>query len=230
MIDSGYDEFVYDDTGVKEIDGYVFRNAGGEHYGNITLKGALVNSVNTYYVHMAEKLGAYELQKAFENFCIGETIELDFTTVKSAHNLTSSSRAEVAAAAFGQGKLDITPLNIAMVAQAIANDGKMLKPYLVESVKNGRKTVLKGKREELRQSTSAETARKIKGYMSIAAQKYGFEKGIYAKTGTAEIPGGLNRAVLMTFNSKYTVVVVSDNTSKAGKSLVPAVELIYNVL
>ena len=46
----------------------------------------------------------------------------------------SMDRVQVASMAFGQEQLLVTPLQMALVAESIANDGKMMKPYSVDSV------------------------------------------------------------------------------------------------
>ena len=67
--------------------------------------------------------------------------------------------------------------------------------------------------------------------MKKAADSYGVDKklGIHAKTGTAQVDGAY-RASFVSFNDKYTVCLVSNNTSKSGKSLAASAVRIYKEL
>lgn len=55
---------------------------------------------------------------------IGETIELDFTTIESKFLESAPSDFLIASNAYGQGELVVSPLNLAMTAGAIMNNGK----------------------------------------------------------------------------------------------------------
>lgn len=233
IIDHDMQNITYTDSGSETIDGYTFHNAGKAQYGNVQLEEALIHSINTYYAHMANQLGAFVQAENDERFMIGSQLDTDFDSIYSGHNLYESTIAEVAASGFGQGKLEVTPINVALIGQAISNDGVMLKPYVIDNISYGRKAEYKGKTETLSTCVSPETAETIRGYMSKAAISYGFPKemGICAKTGTAEIGmSGLNRATLLSFNKNYTIVIVQNNTTIAGKKLVPKAVSLFNIL
>ena len=231
IYDEGKADTEYNDTGKEKIDGYTFRNSNKASYGKISLRLGIVNSCNTYFSHMSDEIGKYKLMERMEAFNIGKDLELDFTTISSQHNLSDSTRAEYSAAGFGQGRLLLTPINIAMTGQAIANKGVMLKPYLIDSIYNDSKTFLSGGYEELGQSCSEEAADYVSDCMLDAAEHYGIDRslGIHAKTGTAELAQD-NRAVFLSFNSEYTVCIVENYTDKFGKDLKNSALMIYSAL
>ena len=233
IINKGWNNDTYYDSGTENIGGYSFHNAGDAAYGNLTLETALVHSANTYFSSMTNKLGSYNVRAIDENFGIGRTLELDFTTISSNHGIDDSSVVEIAASGFGQGKLLLTPINIAMIGQAIANDGVMLKPYLISSIENCDGSILVGESTVLNESVSAETAEILRGYLRTVASSYGIDEkyDLCAKTGTAEL--GVNnmyRAVFLSFNKDYTVVVVRNNTTNAGRSLAPIALELFDIL
>ena len=91
-----------------------------------------------YFMNRALKLGGLRLYKTGKSFLLGEDISLDFATIHSNFDLKGYEDNVVATTAFGQGETLVTPLQMAMVTQSIANDGVMLKPYLFKSVVNGK--------------------------------------------------------------------------------------------
>lgn len=233
IICEGLQQQIYHDTGREIVSGHSFVNYEGHSYGNVNLCRGLVKSVNTYYAHMETIIGTPKLRSCYESFCIGgenAKIALDFCDITSDHGLKNSDEIEAAAAAFGQGKLMLTPIQMAMIGQCVANGGVMMKPYIVDKIYtvNG-KTSYKGENLVLSTAVDSRTADEITKYMKEAGESYGFPKGIAAKTGTAEI-GSFNRASILAFNDKYTVLVVEDHTHKKGKQLVSAAKSIFNVL
>ena len=168
-------------------------------------------------------------------------ISLDFATIHSNFDLKGYEDNVVATTAFGQGETLVTPLQMAMVTQSIANDGVMLKPYLFKSVVNGKgQTTAEGKSEKLVETMDTDTAQEIKEAMKAAAQSYGMstvgekEYSIAAKTGTAERGDGTNNAWLVTFapadNPQYVIVANRLKTTEIGKTLAPVVQDLYNTL
>lgn len=231
LYDEGLADSVYTDNGGETVDGYTFHNAGKAANGNITLHRAVVTSCNTYFAHMTHQVGPFRYRESLEAFSIGKELNLDFFDITSHHHLDSANQVEIAAAGFGQGKLEVTPINVAMIGQTIANGGESLKPYLIDSVYNAKGVSQSGKTESLGRACSQEAAAFVSDCMLDAAQSYGIERsrGIHAKTGTAEL-GGQYRASFLAFNDRYTVCVVENHTKKAGKQLANAALQIFDVL
>lgn len=105
---------------------------------------------------------------------------------------------------YGQGQLLVTPLQMAMVAAAVANDGVMMRPYLVQRITRPDGGIIRetGPRS-IRQTMSRGTAATMRGHMAAVA-RYGFGKlvsdfvpgiAVGAKSGTAEhVPGATPHA------------------------------------
>jgi peptidoglycan glycosyltransferase len=110
--------------------------------------------------------------------------------------------------AIGQDRLTVTPLQMARVAAAVANGGKLMKPHLGDRIvdPDGR-TVRKIQPEELSQVMSSDTASKVGAMMSqvvkegtgTAAALQGID--VAGKTGTAEVdrPCGPNQLWFIAF-------------------------------
>ena len=233
------DDVVYD-NGSLLVDGRVISNAKGAAYGNLTFESGFVNSSNVYFMTQALKLGADTLEQKMKSFLIGEEIALDFTTLKSNRDFADYSDNMIATTAFGQGNTLITPLHMAMIAQAIANEGTMLKPYLISSIVNGKGEVTQqGETSVLTNPVTKEVANEIKNVMVQAGEKYDMMtlsdgSQIAAKTGTAQRGDGTNNAWMVSFapanDPKYVVCMNELGTTEYGISLKDEVEELYQYL
>lgn len=241
ILENGIDKEKVEDNGKLVINGQTIRNYNGNVYGRLSFEEGFVKSSNVYFMDRALKLGGKSLEETAKSFLLGEDIELDFTTLKSTFDLGNYEDNVVAATAFGQGETLVTPLHMAMITQSIANGGKMQKPYLIQSVVNGKgKVIQEGKAELLTKTMDKGTAKKLRQVMTEAGESYGLktigeeEWQIAAKTGTAERGDGTNNAWLVTFapadDPQYVIVVNRLKTKQIGKTLAPIVESLYETL
>lgn len=241
ILENGIDKEKVEDNGKLVINGQTIRNYNGNVYGRLSFEEGFVKSSNVYFMDRALKLGGKSLEETAKSFLLGEDIELDFTTLKSTFDLGNYEDNVVAATAFGQGETLVTPLHMAMITQSIANGGKMQKPYLIQSVVNGKgKVIQEGKAELLTKTMDKGTVKKLRQVMTEAGESYGLktigeeEWQIAAKTGTAERGDGTNNAWLVTFapadDPQYVIVVNRLKTKQIGKTLAPIVESLYETL
>ena len=112
-------------------------NFGGETCGDgrtTTLADALRISCNTAYGGLGMALGADRLRAQAEAFGFGPTGLRLPQRVASSVFPDALTKAQVAQSAIGQYDVRVTPLQMALVAAAIANGGEMMRPYLVQQV------------------------------------------------------------------------------------------------
>lgn len=246
LIDHGLEALVVQDTDFQ-ISGKNVVNAYESPNDLITYKEALNRSSNVFFAHAGLTLGADALEETAKKFLIGERLELDFGTVASHWNLDGSNLASVADTAYGQGETLISTVYAAMMVQTIANDGIMLKPYLVSSVKNANGKVLQtGTTEVLSEVTSKSTADKITDAMlettlSHLSDLSEEDKMVYTnysvagKTGTGEISEeDIYNAWYVSFapadDPQYVVVVNQCDTEKYGQNLMDTAAGVYKYL
>jgi peptidoglycan glycosyltransferase len=208
----------------KPISGVPLNNFGGEDFGDIDLTFALTNSVNTVWAEVGERLGRRTMQRYMQRFGFYAEPPLDYpdqqmsaSGVRKRGRLVpmTSRRVDVGRVAIGQGDLFATPLQMAEVAQTIANGGKRLKPHLMaKSVDQDGRTVETVEPEAARQVISLATARALTVMMKqvvkegtgTAAALEGVE--VAGKTGTAELNNsGLNQPWFMCFTPDVAVAV-----------------------
>jgi peptidoglycan glycosyltransferase len=147
---------------------------------NVSLREALRISCNTVFGKLSHEVGNEKMIEHAEKF--GFNAE-HFTPVRSAESVyPEDNRPQNAMAGIGQASNRATPLQMAMVAAAVANDGKLMKPYMVDQLRSANlDTIEETEPEELSQAVSPETAQKLQSMMETVV-----------KTGTgttAQIPG-----------------------------------------
>jgi penicillin-binding protein A len=186
------------------ISGAPLSNFANEQFGRIPLTTALTHSVNTVWAQVGVQLGGETMQRYMERFGFYDRVEVDLPRQQrersgvfvQGHGIQdmTSDRVDVGRAAIGQGGLLATPLQMAMVASAVANGGKLMKPTLTDRVvdRDGR-TVERIEPELLSQVMKSSTAQEVGDMMAsvvregtgTAAALSGID--VAGKTGTAEI-------------------------------------------
>ncbi|MFL5801919.1 MAG: penicillin-binding transpeptidase domain-containing protein [Roseiflexaceae bacterium] len=149
---------------------------------------------------------------------------------------------------FGQGQLQVTPLQMAMIAAAIANDGVMMQPYLVDRItRPDGSTVLTHGAQQIRRAMPRAVAETMRKNMR-AGVAYGFGKAaqqvdpnvalVGGKSGTAENPAGAPHAWFIAIapveNPRFVVAAMIENGGEgstvgaqaAGAAMAAAFELV----
>jgi penicillin-binding protein A len=214
-----------DGSNGKEISGTPLDNFGGEDFGTIDLTTALTNSVNTVWASVAETLGKETMGEYMRKFGFFEDPPLDYPDEQMVPSgeygprgrllAPTSDQIDVGRMAIGQDKLQVTPLQMATVAQTVGNGGVRMKPRLVEKVvdPDGR-TIDEPLPEEAERVMSEANADALAGMMrnvveqgtGTAAQLEGVD--VSGKTGTAEVGDGTDNLWFIGFTDKVAVAVM----------------------
>ncbi len=189
------------------VSGVPLANDGNQSWGNIDLTTALTYSVNTVWAQVAESLGRATMTNYMQRFGFYSKppIDLPRSELNASQPYMSpgkpyppgSPNEDIGRIGIGQGGLLVTPLQMAMVAAAVANGGTLMAPRLTDRVvdQTGR-TVETIKPTVYSQVMKASTAQELTQMMTkvveegtgTAAQ---LPAGVAGKTGTAEIgPAG----------------------------------------
>ena len=195
-----------------------------------TLEFALEQSCNTPFASIALDLGEDAVRRAAQNFGYGESLSIPLQVTPSVFP-EELNQSQLALSSIGQYDVRTTPLQVAMMSAAIANDGVMMKPQLVETVRSADLSVLdEFNPEQLRRSTSADVAGTVAELMvevvedGIAQRAAVPGVEVAGKTGTAEIGSeeGLNDAWFTGFapadDPEVAVAVVFEDVDVATGS------------
>lgn len=187
----------FNDTGkIVFNDKQSLSNDNGEAYGTIDLKEGFRVSSNFVFGTLAMELGNDKLKETAEKYGFNNTIESDGFVINQSQfpKITKAEIGNIAQSGIGQSSILATPMQMALVSSTIANNGKMMKPRLVNQIVDKDGNVLKTiDATAIKQVISANNAAIIKDYMknyvdSRVNSSWGFFQGLDAagKTGTAD--------------------------------------------
>lgn len=218
------------------------KNFGGATHPSHTLSTALTLSINTTFAEIGDKLGAERMGEIMTDFGFGERPGIDLPAgeviASGRYNgttlLPNAERGEdVARLAIGQERLVATPLQMAMVAGAIANDGVLMQPHLLSRIVDRSDDIVRtGESTELGRVLEPEVAEQLTQMMTdvvrdgTGAQAALVDVGVTVagKTGTAETDDAmLNNAWFIGFapadNPTVAVAVMIEDTPGQGGSV-----------
>jgi cell division protein FtsI/penicillin-binding protein 2 len=228
-------EGVIYDGGQIEVGGRVIYNWDRQGHGQVDMTDVLAKSLNVGVAQVAVALGKERFYTYVKRFGLGRLSEVDLDnegpgTLKTPKD-ASWHESDLGTNSFGQG-IAVTPIQIAAAVAAIANEGMLMKPYIVQRVVDGERSI-EVKPTVVRRAVSAETATTLTRMLSAALERANSKAllsnhRIAGKTGTAQIPipGGYHPTLTLASFAGYLpaddpqilVLVIIDRpmTSKWG--------------
>jgi peptidoglycan glycosyltransferase len=189
-------ESVFDDPGYcieygKRVTNFADQS-GPEVFGQVTLAQALENSINSVFCNIGKELGPKAILDQASRFGFYEKVPLETpSSERAASGLYQGgdlffpdepNEVDPGRLAFGQERMLVTPLQMAMVAAGIANDGVVMEPHVVDRILKPDGGILQQTTpDEMSEAVSPATAAELTAMMELAVQ---------SGTGTAaQIPG-----------------------------------------
>jgi peptidoglycan glycosyltransferase len=225
---------VYDCKGYVVVDGSKISDFGGIAHGKENFERAFYVSCNSFFIEIGLKLGIDNLEKMAYAFGLNQRVPLEIDTAKN-YFPPIDGKVALAETSIGQGKVLVTPLTMALVASAVANDGVIMKPYLMKYVVDPYSGALieKNTPSKYISPITKEVADVIKALMiGVVENPEGTGRSaripgitVAGKTGTAENPFGAPHAWFVAFapaeNPEIAVAVVVENGGEGGKIAAP---------
>jgi cell division protein FtsI/penicillin-binding protein 2 len=187
-------ETTYEDKGVETIDDYDIKNSDEKAHGIQTMRQVLEKSLNTGTIFVQRQIGRDAFQKGVEAFGFGKKTGIELTPEVSGNISSLSKKADVygATGSFGQG-ISVTPIQLVTAFAALANGGRLLKPFIIEEIIHPDGRHEKTKAEFVGQPISMRTSQIMRGMLvSVVERGHGnlaAVPGYYVagKTGTAQV-------------------------------------------
>jgi peptidoglycan glycosyltransferase len=246
------------DPGYCEEYGRRISNAGNpetgpEQFGHVNFTTALEHSINAVFCNIGKAIGAGTILDYARRFGFYSRPQLETPlNERSASGLykhgkpfspsNPATQVDPGRLAFGQERLLVTPLQMAMVAATVANRGVVMRPYVVEKIVSpGGSTVQRTHPDKLGRAIKPQTASELTSMMEAvvtggtgtAAQIPGIR--VAGKTGTAETGvANVYTAWFVSFapadHPKVAVAVVVENGGFGGKSAAPIAKTLMQAI
>ncbi|MFI9080466.1 peptidoglycan D,D-transpeptidase FtsI family protein [Streptomyces sioyaensis] len=161
-----------------------------------SLKTGMQYSCNNVFLDTALKVGKDKMRETAEKFGFNSDVyDKDFGDMLASKSLYPEklNKPDTALTGMGQGSLTSTPMQMAMVTAALANDGKLMMPHVVDEVRGpDLSTLEKPEPKQKSQAVSAGTAKKVQEMMEYTVSDGTASKAkidgvtVGGKTGTAQ--------------------------------------------
>lgn len=226
--------------GIQVADNYQRCWKPGGH-GHETLTQGLMNSCNPFFITIGQSLGEERFYKYFEAFGFTEKTGIDLPAEakpvagKTYHALESMGISELSSSSFGQ-TFQVSPIQMITAVNTIANGGKLMQPYVVDSKLDSDgnvvyKTTPTVKRQVISEKTASTVADMMEQVVSIGTGKNAYVAGYHVagKTGTSE-KIGIEGAYIASFagfapadNPEISILIAIDEpTGEHGGGAVAA--------
>ena len=213
---------------IRDSEYYSFERRGAvwPGWGNLNMRDALVHSSNVYFAQLGVACGPEAFNSMMKRMHINEPLiymkSLDDTLKTSPGNAPIvTSRSKLAMLSIGHAEILMTPLHVACMTAAIANDGDLMTPRLdmAESIK---------KLDTICSSDVASQVRAMMRQVVISGTGKGCnipKLDVCGKTGTAQVPGADDHAWFTCFapqkNPAIVVTVLIENGGFGAASALP---------
>lgn len=184
----------YTDTGEINIDGYTIKNSDEKAHGVQTMNQVLEESLNTGVIFAKETIGNKKFLDYVTRFGFGKKIGFEVSESSGdLANLNGNIKVNYHTATFGQG-ISATPLQMVQAFSSLANEGKMVKPYVVSKIIHPDGSVEEVGKIIAESVISPKTASEVSAMLVNVVEKGHGKKAavpgywIAGKTGTAQVP------------------------------------------
>lgn len=244
FLDEGKDtEETYRCRGRLKVGDYTIHCAGNEVHGSQTIKKAFANSCNCFFANAGLELNSSEFSTLADRLLFNQKLPTKLkNTSESKFSLKSSDPdSKKMQVAIGQSDTVVTPLHMCMISSAIAADGVLYEPYIVDHTENVNGEVIKqNSPEAYKKLLSDIQVSELKDYMRYAVTNGTARKlrtdayDAYGKTGTAEYTEDKSKThswftgFAEKDGKKLAVAVIMEGAGTGSKHAVPLAKEIFD--
>ncbi len=238
----GDENYLYDCDGSFTYSDTTIHCYNGRAHGREDLEQSVANSCNASFSNIGLHLNKGKYRETAEDLLFNRKLPGPFAAKKSRFAVDKNTGpGEMMMTAMGQGNTLVSPYHLALISSAIANDGVLMRPYIVSRVENHRgKSVRKTIPFSYRHLMKSEEASRLKTYMrSVVTQGTGKVLNTSAyeaagKTGTAEYSSDKSKShsTFLGFanldDPDIAVAVVVENADTSGVSAVSIAKAVFD--
>nr|WP_296006925.1 penicillin-binding transpeptidase domain-containing protein [uncultured Blautia sp.] len=238
------DGFQYTCNGKITVDGHTIPCFGGEVHGTEDFTTAFAESCNTAFTQMGLDLGKDALTSAAESLLFNSKLPIALDYNKSKFDLGENpGRPLLMQTSIGQGNTLVSPMHMALITSAVANNGKLMEPYYIDHVETvSGKTVETTKPKVYKELMTESEAQVLKNLMAevvsrgTGTQLSGETYSAAGKTGSAEYYGSDGSIKTHSWfigfsnieNPDLAVAVIAEGAGTGSRVAVPVAHEIFN--
>lgn len=245
-------EYIRENDG--EIDSYSYNCNGkfttdedrincyhGSNHGSIDFAISFAKSCNSSFANIGMTLDRDKFDETLNKMLFNKDLPVSFATKSSSYADTMKiNDSDLLQMVIGQGETQMTPIHLAMITAAIANDGEMMVPYTIERVETANGSVVKQFSPKSKgQVMSVEEAQALKQLMTSVVEKgtaTSMKSEFYSaagKTGSAEYTTNSDSHAWFTgftYDTEYPVqiTVIMEGAGSGGEYAVPVARRILD--
>lgn len=232
--------FNYDCTGSITSEEHTITCYGGAVHGVEDLSSAFAHSCNCAFAQIGLDLGGGGLRKTGESLLFNKKLPLSMEYHKSLLSVDGSAgNPLMMQTAIGQGNTLVSPMHMALITSAIANDGILMTPYLIDHVENYSGNLVSEKSpNEYKRLMSTEEAQTLEQLMcgvvstGTASALSGLGYTVAGKTGSAEFDEYRNShswfiGYSNVENPDLAVAVIVENGGTGSEAAVPIAQQLF---
>ena len=134
---SDYEDYSFDCNGKFTEGDSVIHCYKNKRHGQEDLIGSFADSCNSSFASLGLTLNPDSFTELCDSMLFNTSLPLRFESSKSSFSLDADADVStVLETSIGQGKTLVTPMHMALVVSAIAHDGVLMKPYLIDHTEN----------------------------------------------------------------------------------------------
>ena len=231
----------------------VFKCWKHEGHGKVDFKTGLAKSCDVYYYIMAQKCGAYAIEKFARQFRLGKPSGIDLPYERSGNVFGPGPRADRKSYWFigdtlnlsiGQGETLMTPMQAAQMIAAVANGGTFYRPYYINRIVkpdgtenfHARPEILS--KVEMKDETLALIREALNAVVYEGTGYMSQIKGVkmYGKTGSAQNPHGEDHAWFVSYGTvgdepaKVAVAVLVEHGAHGATEAAPIAKAVIEAV
>lgn len=192
--DKDCEDFRFNCKGSYTEDGVRINCYHGSNHGQLDLKKSFAKSCNSAFASIGSGLSYSKYKNTAEDLLFNKELPLKYSYKESRFSLSKQSTIEERLhTSIGQGKTLITPFHMALITSAIANDGILMRPVIIDKIINNEKRIIRqNKPDEYKRLISKDEAYFLKEYLEevvkngTGSKLSGLSYTVAGKTGSAE--------------------------------------------
>jgi len=131
------EDYSYSCKGKLSEEGALIHCINNKHHGTVSLEESFAESCNASYANIGLQVDNSKFHELCESLLFNQNLPTKLSYSKSSFQLTDASlKSDVVQAAIGQGTTLVTPFHMALITSAIANDGMLMTPYVIDRIEN----------------------------------------------------------------------------------------------